>query len=433
MLFVGIDWAEASHTLCVLDAARQVVASATVPDGSEGLSAIHALVAAHAATPAEVVIGIESDHGLLVGALAAAGYQLYAINPFMVSRYRERSSASGKKSDAGDAKVLADLIRTDRHQHRPLTADSTMATALQLLARSHQRLVWDRQRHANQLRSALRDFYPAALTIFGSALTTPEALALLGRAPTPARGRALSRQQIISLLRHAGRARGVADAAARIQTLLRAPQLEHPTMVADAYGATVSALVAVIAALSAQIQLLERQLTTQFEAHPDAEIIDSLPGLGALLGARVLAEFGDHPQRYADSKARKCYAGTAPITRASGLRRSVLRRHASNTFLTAWCQRWAFCALTASPGARAYYERSRQRGKTHQQALRALANRLVGILHGCLRHRTPYDEALAWPTPTMAQDTAEPHERPDKPSKSAGHPHGSPLSVPASA
>ena len=124
-----------------------------------------------------------------------------------------------------------------------------------------------------------------------------------------------------------------------------------------------------------------------------------LAGLGVVLAARVLAEFGDDPNRYVSAKARKAYAGTAPITRASGLRQVVLARAVGNRRLSTACHLWAFAALTGSPGARRYYDAHRARGATHHQALRALANRLVGILHGCLRHRQAYDEQLAWPTP----------------------------------
>ncbi len=135
-----------------------------------------------------------------------------------------------------------------------------------------------------------------------------------------------------------------------------------------------------------------------FGRHPDAELYLSQPGLGPVLAARVLAEFGDDPTRYADTRARKNYSGMAPVTRASGKTRVVLARYARNRRLADALYQQAFTALNASPGARAYYDRQRARGATHHQALRALANRLVGILHGCLRHRAAYDETTAWPS-----------------------------------
>ncbi len=167
-------------------------------------------------------------------------------------------------------------------------------------------------------------------------------------------------------------------------------------MVAEAMGASVRALVGVIAELVAQTTGLEAELSNRFEQHPDAKVIRSLPGLGMVLGARVLGEFGDDPNRFADAKSRKNYAGTSPITRASGKHHVVLARYARNKRLADATYQWAFATLTASPGARAFYDQRRAAGDTHHRALRALANRLVGILHGCLRHGILYDEGTAW-------------------------------------
>jgi transposase len=400
VLFVGLDWAEAHHDVVVMDALGGVAARRRVPEGLAGLTALHELLAGHGEDPAQVVVGTETDRGLFVGALAAAGYQVYAINPLAVSRYRDRHQVSGAKSDAGDAKVLADLVRTDRHNHRPVAGDSELAEAIKVLARTHQSLVWTRQRQLNQLRSLLREFYPGALAAFGGGLGSREALAVLQVAPTPALGRRLSQAKLAAVLGRAGRRRGADAKAAELQAALRAPQLQAPRVVTEASGAAVTALVGVIEALNVQPEQLTSQLQRHFEQHPDAEIVRSLPGLGLILGARVVAEFGDDPTRYANPKARKNYAGTAPITRASGTRRVVVARLARNRRLADACYLWAFSALTASPGARGYYDRCRTGGNTHQQALRALANRLVGILHGCLRHRTRYDESQAWPAAT---------------------------------
>jgi hypothetical protein len=148
--------------------------------------------------------------------------------------------------------------------------------------------------------------------------------------------------------------------------------------------------------MTAQISRLEEQLAADLGQHPDAEVVRSGPGLGTILGARVLGEFGDEPDRYATAKSRKNYAGTSPITRASGTRRVVLARYARNHHLADATCLWAFAALTASPGARACYDTRRAAGDTHHAALRALGNRLVGILHGCLTHHAPYSETTAW-------------------------------------
>ena len=394
-VFVGHDWAEAHHDVHVEDSDGKRLAKARLPEGMAGVASFHELVAAFVEAPAEVVIATETDRGLFVGALVAAGYQVIAVNPMSTSRYRERHSTSGAKSDPGDAFVLAELARTDAHNHRPVAGDRELAEAVKVLARAHQSMIWTRQRQANQLRSTLREFYPAALQAFDD-LASGDALSVLAVASTPSLGRKLSVSKIASALRRGGRQRRVDERAAEIQAALRAPQLEAPGLVAEAMGSSVAALVAVISELVTQIARLEAELAERFEQHPDAKIIRSLPGLGMTLSARVLAEFGDDPNRYADAKSRKNYAGTSPITKASGTRRVVLARYARNTRLADATYQWAFCATNASPGARTFYDQRRAAGDTHHRALRALANRLVGILHGCLRHDALYDEHLAW-------------------------------------
>jgi transposase len=394
-VFVGHDWAEAHHDVHVEDAAGQRLASARLPEGVEGVRRFHELVAGHADEPAEVTVATETDRGLFVGSLVAAGYRVLAVNPLSTSRYRERHSTSGAKSDPGDARVLAELARLDGHNHRPVAGDSDLADAVKVLARAHHSMIWSRQRQANQLRSTLREFYPAALEAFDD-LASGDALAVLAIAPTPTRGRGLSRSKIAAALGRGGRQRRIDQRTLEIQTVLRSTQLATPPVVADAMGASVAALVAVITELVAQTSRLEQELADRFDQHPDAKIIRSLPGLGTILGARALGEFGDDPNRYADAKSRKNYASTSPITKASGKQRVVLARYARNRHLADTCRLWAFAAITASPGARAFYDQRRANGDTHNRALRALANRLVGILHGCLRHATPYDEHTAW-------------------------------------
>lgn len=395
MIFVGDDWAEDHHDIHVMDADGARLASRRLPEGLPGISGFHELVAAQAEEPNQVVIGIETDRGLWVQALSAAGYRVYAVNPLAVARYRDRHQVSGAKSDAGDAKLLADLVRTDRHNHRSLAGDSTEVEAIKVLARGHQNLIWARTRHTNALRSALREYYPGALEAFDN-LADRDALAVLGRAPTPTDAAHLSLAKIRSALKHAGRQRNLDTRAQEIAAALRIEQLAAPAAVTAAFGATTRAAVGIIIELNRQIADLEAELATHFEIHPDADIYRSLPGLGVILGARVLGEFGDDPDRYTTAKSRKNYAGTSPLTVASGKKRAVLARHVRNRRLYDAIDQWALCALTTSPGARACYDQHRAAGDVHHQALRALGNRLVGILHGCLRHHTIYNENTAW-------------------------------------
>ncbi len=402
MIFVGVDWAEAHHDIHVQDETGKRLGGGRLAEGVDGIVRFHELVGAHVEEPDEVVIGIETDRGLFVSALVAAGYQVFAVNPMSTSRYRDRHSTSGAKSDPGDAKVLADMVRTDRHNHRPVSADSDTVQAIKILARAHQSMIWSRQRQTNSLRSTLREFYPAALVAFDD-LTSGDALEVLRVAPTPELGRGLSVSKIAAALRRGGRQRRIDERAAEIQAALRAPQLAAPAAVSTAMGVSVSASVTVIAAMVAQIGELARELEVGFESHPDAEVVRSLPGLGTILGARVLGEFGDEPNRYDSAKSRKNYAGTSPITRASGTKRLVLARYARNQRLADAIYLWAFAALGASPGARRFYDGRRAAGDTHHAALRALGNRLVGILHGCLDHHSPYSETIAWAHRTEQQ------------------------------
>jgi Transposase/Transposase IS116/IS110/IS902 family len=395
VIFVGVDWAEAHHDVHVQDEEGKRLTSGRLPEGVDGIARFHDLVGIHVDSPEQIVIGIETDRGLFVAALVAAGYQVFAVNPMSTSRYRDRHSASGAKSDAGDAKVLADMVRTDRHNHRLVSADSETVQTVKILARAHQSMIWSRGRQTNGLRSTLREFYPAALVAFDD-LSCGDALEVLRIAPTPELGRGLSLTKIAAALRRGGRQRRIDERAAEIRTALRAPQLAAPSAVSAAMGASVAASVAVIAAMSAQIAVLAKELEAGFESHPDAEVVRSLPGLGTILGARVLGEFGDEPNRYSSAKSRKNYAGTSPITRASGTKRVVLARHVRNQRLADAIYLWAFASLSASTGARLFYDTHRTAGDTHHAALRALGNRLVGILHGCLDHHTAYNETIAW-------------------------------------
>src|SRR5271157_5405580 len=252
MIFVGDDWAEDHHDVYVMDAEGARLASRRLPEGLTGIRGLHELIADHVAEPSEVVIGIETDRGLWVQALGAAGYQVFAVNPLAVARYRERHQVSGAKSDAGDAKVLADLVRTDRHNHRALAGDSDQAEAIKVLARAHQNLIWARTRHTNALRSALREYYPAALEAFED-LAERDALAILGRAPTPADAGRLSLSKIRAALKAAGRQRNLDTRALQIQEMLRTEQLAAPAAVTAAFGASTRAAVGIIAELNRQI------------------------------------------------------------------------------------------------------------------------------------------------------------------------------------
>jgi transposase len=396
-LFVGDDWAEDHHDIEVMDEAGKVLARRRLPEGAAGMAQLHDLIGGYLgeeADAAEVTVGIETDRGPWVTALIAAGYLVFPVNPLQASRYRERHGVSRAKSDAGDAHMLADMVRTDSHQLRPAAGDSPEAEAIKVLARMHKTMIWERTREVQRLRHLLREYFPAALEAFDD-LDAPDTLELLGKAPDPDRARRLTRAQVSAALKRARR-RNIPDRATAVLAALRGEHLAQPPALTAACAAAARSLIAVITALNEQVTILEEQVRDHFGRHPDAEVILSQPGLGAVLGARVLAEFGDDPHRYADGKARRNYAGTSPVTRASGKKKLVTARFIHNDRLVDALNAQAFTALNASPGARAFYDGLRARGIEHNDALRRLANRLVGILHGCLKTGTLYDEATAW-------------------------------------
>ncbi|OAP27020.1 IS110 family transposase [Amycolatopsis sp. M39] len=403
-LFCGIDWAESHHDVAIIDDTATVVAKARIGDDAAGFARLLDLLA-QAGDTAEnpIPVGIETDRGLLVAALRATGRAIYAINPLSASRYRARHQVSGAKSDAADAVMLANIVRTDAGAHRPLPADTDLAQAVRVLARAQQDAVWGRQQLGNQLRSLLKEFYPAALDAFAGlpegGLARRDARTVLAAAPTPALAARLTRARLRTLLAKAGRRRNVDHDVDRLHGIFRSQRLRQPPIVENAMGIQFSALLSQFEAACAASDDLAEATRTHFERHPDAEIITSFPGLGPLAGARVLAEIGDDRARFADPRGLKAYAGSAPITRASGRKTVVSHRHIKNRRLAAVGPIWALSSLRASPGARRHFDTRRAVGDWNHQAQRHLFNKFLGQLHHCLRTRRLYDEHQAFPPP----------------------------------
>ena len=408
-VFCGIDWAEDHHDIALVDDDGGLLARRRISDDAAGLGQLLDLLTEHGDNAADpVAVAIETPRGLLTACLRATGRKVYPINPMAVARYRDRHSVAGRKSDHGDAVVLANVLRTDAHAHRPLPADTELAQAIAVLARAQQDAVWTRTGAHNKLRSHLREYYPGFLAAFADrrgGIMRSEARVILAAAPDPDAAAALTVARLRALLRAAERNRGIDAEATRLREAFRAPQMRQLPLVEQAMGRQTLALLGQLNAACHAAADLEQAVIESFNQHPDAGIITSFPGLGPLTGARVLAETGDDRSRFADAKGLKAYAGAAPVTRASGKTTAVLHRRVKNQRLAAVGYLWAFSALTASPGARNHYDKRRAAGDRHAAAQRNLFRRLLGCLHHCLATGQQYNEKSAFPPPAPADQT----------------------------
>jgi transposase len=395
MLFVGIDWAETEHAACLLDVGGRVVQRLRVAHTAAGLRRLHAAIAAAAPAPAGVLVALERPHGLLVGSLLEAGYTVYALNPKSVERYRDRARTAGAKTDPADAELLARILLTDRDRHRPLLPSSPAAQEVRAVARDDERAARDERRLLNRLRLELLDVFPQALEAF-PALEAPTALAFLARWPSVDAARPVAAAELDAFFRQQ-RHGWPARAARRVRAALEAEALAAPAHLVRAKAATVRLLAEQLLLLHRQRAAWEqrlRELLAGDHAHPDGEVLLSLPGLDARLAARVLGEAGDRRERFPTPAALQCYAGTAPVTKRSGKACLVSSRLACNRVLRQACMQWAFCSLSRSAWARAFYDQHRAAGNGHYKALRALANRWLEVLHHLLLTGTTYDEAV---------------------------------------
>lgn len=399
-IFCGVDWAENHHDIALVNTAGMVVARKRVSADMSGFTELVELITEHGGSPGSTPVAIETDKNLFVVALDAAGFTVYPINPRALARYRERHGQAGAKSDPADATALANILRTDRHMHRPLPVISGQALRIKALARQHQEAIWALHQTVSRLRSVLLEFYPQAVRGFPN-LQHYAATAVLASAPTPAAAQRLTKRRIEAILHRCGR-RNNASLVQQILTDLKAPALRQSSPVEEALGTTVEGLLRIVGAMRDAVEQLEGEVTTELEQHPLAPILRSAPGIGAVLAARILAEIGDDPARFSNAAGLRAFAGTAPVTRASGRSHYVKARKVRNKRLGDACHWWAFAALTRSPAARAHYDHRRGKGDHHNAALRNLANKLLGRLWWCLANGELWDDTAAWPAATTS-------------------------------
>ena len=416
-VYCGIDWAEGHHDIALVDDEGRLVAKRRITESLDGFAELATLLA-EAGDEAEqpIPVAIETPRGLLVAALRAAGRPVYPINPLAVARYRERTSVSGKKSDHVDALTLANILRTDRHWHRPLPADSDLARSITTLARAYQDAVWRRTKLVQELRDRLREYHPGFLAAFArssgmstTGLASADARAVLAIVPSPAEAVTVSKARVETALRRGGRTRRISARATTLVGALRVPQPRQAPLVEQAMRTHALALLGVLDALCESIDRLTEALVAAFAQHPDYEIITSFPGLADISGAILLGEIGDDRTRFTDDRALQAFAGSAPVTRASGKSRTVVRRRTKNNRLAAVGHCWAFTAAGRPSPGRDHYLRRRQRGDGHPAALRHLFNRMLGQLHHCLQTGQTYDPIKAFPpAPATRQNSTAP-------------------------
>lgn len=404
----GIDWAEDHHDVALVDETGKLVAKQRIKDDADGFRQLLALLAeAGDCAEAPIPVAVETSRGLLFACLRTTGRKVYSINPMAVARYRERHRSARAKSDHADAMTLANILRTDADVHRPLPADSELVRAIAVLARAQQDTVWNRAQLNNQLRSHLKQYYPAALVAFavrGVGLDSREARAVLAAAPDPHTAARLTRAQLRAALRRSGRQRNIEVWVERLRTIFTGDYLHQPPLVEQAMGRQTRALVAQLDTACRAADDLAEAAAEAFAGHPDAEILDSFPGIGPLTGARVLAEIGDDRTRFADARALKAYAGSAPVTIASGKSHLVRHRRVKNQRLAAAGYVWIFGALP-SPQVKAEYDRRRNLGDRHTAAMRNVFNRFLGCLHHCLQTGQRFDPGKAFPAAFTAPVT----------------------------
>lgn len=399
----GIDWADKHHDVAIVDETGAVIVGLRIENTAQGLGEVLALLAERDPAGGLMPVAIETTRGLLVAGLRAAGRKVFAINPFAVSRYRDRYRSSRGKSDAFDAMVLANILRTDADTHRVLPNDSVEIHALRVLTRAQQDAMWESNEICNRIRGLLKGFFPAALAAFERGgkhrLDSAACRTILAAAPTPEAAKTLVVDEIAGLLRQAGRQRGIAAEEATLHQILNEPAMRQPLQVEQAMGMQLQGWIRQLDAVRATVAELETAIETAYHAHPDALIVSSFPGVGTQLGARFLAEIGDDRSRFADARGLKAFAGAAPVTRASGKSSFVHARRAKNNRIASTGYVWAMAAIRHDPQWERLYRARRDHGDRHTAALRKLFNSMLSKMHHCLINNHVYDPAQAFTRP----------------------------------
>ena len=395
-LYVGIDWATQHHQVCCVDGRGQRRDERAVPHSGTGLAALVQHLLSLVASAPRIAVAIEVPRGTIVDTLLERGCHVFALNPKQLDRFRDRHTVAGAKDDRRDAFVLADALRTDQGAFRRLDVEAPGVIQLRELSRLHGELVEEQGRLTNRLREQLWRFYPQALTLCAAA-DEPWLWALLAPAPTPAQGQRLTRSAVAALLARQRIRRFSAD---DVVNALRAPAVHVAPGTVQAASEHIGLLLPRLSLVHEQRRRCEHRLDALLEAaaqggedqrveHRDVTILRSLPGVGRVVAATMLAE-ASRPLAVRDYQTLRAHAGVAPVTRQSGKARHVVMRRSCNARLRTAVFNWARNSIRLDPCCRAHYDRLRQR-HGHARALRGVADRLLGVLVAMLTTRTLYD------------------------------------------
>ncbi|MDI6640812.1 MAG: IS110 family transposase [Elusimicrobiota bacterium] len=391
MIYVGIDWADESHRVFITDDSAQRLDSFSIQNTHSGVETLFKRVRQLVKDQNQVLFALETSKGLLINSILDACYTVYSINPKSVDRYRDRYKVSGHKTDDFDAMVLANILRTDRHNYRPILPDSNLTRELKILTREHTQLTRLKTILTNQLTSCLKDYYPAALKLFCK-LDQQITLAFLKDFPTYEQAKQVPLKQWCKFLSKHHYRVGINKKANEIYEELKEPQFNVEPFIADAKSRYMLTLVQQLELLLPQIEFFETKIEQLLKQHTDGSIFLSLPGASVTLAARMVSEFGDNRQRYTKVSSVQAEAGTAPVTESSGNTKFVHFRKGCRKSFRDTMHQFAFCSIRQSPWAYQRYKHYIDSGKRHSHAIRCLANAWLEIIFPMWKNHTPYSE-----------------------------------------
>ncbi|MFO7165992.1 hypothetical protein MHAS_04819 [Mycolicibacterium hassiacum DSM 44199] len=390
IIYVGLDWAAATHAVCVLSAVGKILAQFMIDHTADGIATLIRKLSKFG-DPADVHIGIERPNGRLVDLLLEAGHPVIPVSPNAIKTWRDGEVISGAKSDAGDALVIAEYLRLRHHRLRPAAPYSSSTKALRTVVRTRDDVVAMRVAATNQLSALLDDHWPGAKAIFAD-VESPISLAFLRRYPTAASAARLGEKRLAAFLvkhSYSGR-RPVKELLTRLRS---APAGTTDPVLTIAVRDVVLALVSVIEALNSAGKALDRSVIARLGEHPDAEVFTSLPRSGQINAAQVLAEWGDSRAAYDGPDAVAALAGVTPVTKSSGKQHAVHFRWACNKRFRRALTTFADNSRHQSTWAADIYNRARARGHDHPHAVRILARAWIRVIYRCWHDQSPYDPA----------------------------------------